>query len=112
VVIQNPGATGPTQAARILVVEENPDDLELLQSILRGSMHQITGLRDPAAFVAAVRDTQPDLVLMGLRFRGTSGFDLVEQAGALLTIPVVAVTGLPKGTAQRTPQPPLRRHRA
>ena len=102
--IQNSGATRPTQAARILVVEENPDDLELLQSILRGSVHQITGLSDPLAFVAAVRDIQPDLVLMGLRFRGTSGFDLVEQAGTLLTIPVVAVTGLPDWALHNEPR--------
>ena len=103
-VIHHSRGSGHTQASRVLVVEENPDDLELLQSILRGSVHRITGLSNPAAFVAAVRDIQPDLILMGLRFRGTSGFDLVEHAEASLTMPVVAVTGLPDWALHNEPR--------
>ena len=98
------GGDGHTQAARILVVEENPDDLELLQSILRGSVHEITAVGDAAAFATAVRDVRPHLVLMGLRFRGTNGFDLVEHAEAPLTMPVVAVTGLPDWALHNEPR--------
>ena len=97
-------APGQVQPARVLVVEENPDDLDLLQRILHGSHHEITGVGDPAAFRAALRDCQPDLVLMGLRFRSTSGFDLVEQSETLLTMPVVAVTGLPEWALRNEPR--------
>jgi predicted signal transduction protein with EAL and GGDEF domain len=83
------------RAGRILIVEENPHDLELLHHLLHDSSHQLQVLANPEAFQATLRDFRPDLVLMGLRFRGTSGFDLVEQAEALLTMPVIAVTGLP-----------------
>jgi diguanylate cyclase (GGDEF)-like protein len=103
-VIEHSQAAGDMQTARVLVVEQNLDDLEVLQSILRGSVRQITGLSDPAGFDAAVRDTQPDLILMGLRFRGTTGFDLVEHAEALLTMPVVAVTGLPDWALHNEPR--------
>ena len=89
---------------RILVVEENPQDLELLQHVLHESPHQVAGVAHPEAFQAALRDLQPDLVLMGLRFRGTSGFDLVVQAEALLTMPVVAVTGLPQCALRHEPR--------
>jgi DNA-binding response OmpR family regulator len=84
--------------------KRTPDDLELLQRILSGSADTVTGMSDPAVFLAAVRDTQPDLLVMGLRFRGTTGFDLVEQAQGLLTMPVLAVTGLPDWALHNEPR--------
>jgi len=93
---------GPS--SRILVVEENSHDLELLQHILYDTPHQMAGVAHPEDFRGALQDFQPDLVVMGLRFRGTSGFDLVEQAKALLTMPLVAVTGLPEWALRHEPR--------
>jgi len=90
-----PGVAGPLPPARVLVVEDNPADLQLLRVLLGSAGHQITEVADPRSFMAALREVQPDLVLMDLRLKGTSGFELVEQADELLTMPVVAVTGYP-----------------
>jgi len=92
------------QPARILVLEENPDDMELLERILQASRDEITAVADPVAFVTALQDCPPDLVLMALRLRGSSGFDLVEKSEALLTMPVLAITGLPDWAIRHDPR--------
>lgn len=89
-------ATAPLRRVRVLVVEDNPADLELLETLLRFAGHEFAEVRDPASFVARLLEVQPDLVLMDLRLPGTSGWELVETAAELLTMPVVAVTGYPQ----------------
>ena len=70
-------------------------EAQLLRVLLGSAGHEMTEVTDPVGFMAALREVQPDLVLMDLRLKGTSGFELVEEADTLLTMPVVAVTGYP-----------------
>jgi two-component system cell cycle response regulator DivK len=81
--------------AKILVVEDNSSDLELMQYLLRAFGHVTLAARDGAAGVQRAREEHPDLILMDLQLPGMDGFEaarLIKEASELKKIPIVAVT--------------------
>ena len=81
--------------ARILVVEDNSTNLELMQYLLRAFGHVTLAARDGAAGVHRALEEHPDLILMDLQLPGMDGFEaarLIKEASELKEIPIVAVT--------------------
>lgn len=72
--------------ARILIVEDNPDNMTLFQAVLRMGGHEITGLDDGEALLATVDAALPDLILLDIQLPGRDGFmlhrDLRRHLGA------------------------------
>jgi two-component system cell cycle response regulator DivK len=61
---------------RILVVEDQPDNRQIIRDMLAPTDYQITEAEDGEQALAAVAKQQPDLILMGIQlpaFRGQSG---------------------------------------
>ena len=52
--------------ARILVIEDNPDNLQLVRFLLEQAGHQVTGAMDGRQGGDLARAVQPDLVLIDL----------------------------------------------
>lgn len=81
--------------ARILIVEDNPDNMTLFQAVLRLGGHDLTGLDDGESMLATVEAVAPDLVLLDIQLPGRDGFalhgDLRRHLGARCP-PVVALT--------------------
>jgi len=81
--------------ARILLVEDNPANLQLMEYLLRAFGHTTLSATDGAAGVAmAVRET-PDVILMDLQMPTLNGYDAARQirkVPALNGVPIVAVT--------------------
>lgn len=86
-------------ALRVLILDDNPDDVALYTSLLRHAGHDVVGLSDPTAFPAAMISHQPDVVLMDLRLSSSrTGADVLaemRERGDRNT-PVIAVTGYPE----------------
>ncbi|MGH7898921.1 MAG: response regulator [Candidatus Binatia bacterium] len=81
--------------ARILVVEDNPMNLELVRDILTAAGYEVLEAVDGATGVAVAVLERPDLILMDLQLPGVDGFEATRQIRAnrdLASVPIVAVT--------------------
>jgi CheY-like chemotaxis protein len=81
--------------ARIVVIEDNPHNMELMTYLLQAFGHQVIGASTGRSGLDAVRREGPDLVLSDLHLPGTDGFGVARELKAdrvLRDIPLVAVT--------------------
>jgi two-component system, cell cycle response regulator len=82
-------------AARILVIEDNPANLELMNYLLQAFGHTTQTATDGKEGLDAVYRERPDLILCDVQLPRVSGYEVVRQLksdSALRTVPVVAVT--------------------
>ena len=81
--------------ARVLVVEDQAENLELMVYLLQAFGHQTLTAGNGAEGVAAVSRDHPDLVIMDLQMPVMDGYEaarLLKADPAVATIPLVAVT--------------------
>ena len=80
---------------RILIVEDNPLNSELLRDWLEVEGYQVEIVPDLNAAFAALESQPPDVVLLDVQLGGEDGLSLaswMRQQPALKEIPVIAVT--------------------
>jgi CheY-like chemotaxis protein len=65
--------------ARILIIEDNPDNMKLFTAILGHGGHEITGLYSGEGLLEALDNVKPDLVLMDIQLPGRDGFELLAE---------------------------------
>ncbi len=83
------------RAAKILVVEDNPMNLELVRDILTAAGYEVLEANDGAAGVEIAVLERPDLILMDLQLPGMDGFEATRRIRAekrTAATPIVAVT--------------------
>lgn len=81
--------------ARILIVEDNAANLELMSYLLHMSGHTILSATDGEQGVEAARAEVPDLILCDVQMPRLDGFGvahLLKSDARLRSIPLVAVT--------------------
>lgn len=79
---------------RILVVEDNPDNLITVKALLK-EKYEVAGAVDGREGVAAAVEQKPDLILMDIELPGMNGieaYDEIRKHPALDRVPVVALT--------------------
>jgi two-component system cell cycle response regulator DivK len=71
--------------ATIVVVEDQPDNLKLLTTLLTIKGHQVLGLTngDGLADVLRTHQPTPNLVLLDIQLPGRDGFAVLEELQAL-----------------------------
>lgn len=82
-------------APHILVVEDNPLNMELVRDILRAYGYRVSEAADGHACREWLRTNVPNLILMDLQLPGIDGYTLtqtIKQEPRLAGIPVVALT--------------------
>jgi two-component system, cell cycle response regulator len=82
---------------RILVIEDDPANLELMRGLLSAHGHSVIAARDGASGVDMAREERPDLVLCDMQLPVIGGIEVVTLLrGDSVThaLPVVAVTAL------------------
>ncbi|MEO8090635.1 MAG: response regulator [Gemmatimonadales bacterium] len=65
--------------ARILIVEDSPDNMKLFRTILTLKGHEVTGLLGGDGLVDTIEQGSPDLVLMDIQLPGKDGFALLQE---------------------------------
>jgi two-component system cell cycle response regulator DivK len=81
--------------ARILVVEDNSDNRDLLEVLLQRAGHETIACADGAEGIALAQQHVPDAIVMDLRMPKIDGWEAVRQLKAdarTAHIPVLAVT--------------------
>ena len=83
--------------ARVLVVEDNRDNLDLMTFLLEAFGHDPVGAMSGARAVEIAGDVQPDVVLLDIQMPEMDGFETaraLRENSALEDVPFVAVTAL------------------
>lgn len=81
--------------ARILVIEDNPANLELMSYLLRAHGHTVVAATEGAAGLEAVERERPDLIVCDLQLPDIDGYEVARRLAdhpSWSEIPVVAVT--------------------
>ncbi len=82
--------------ARILVVDDEPDERFLVGRVLRGEGHEVAVASDGAAALDAVKECPPDLVVTDVMMPVMDGVELIRRLrGDPVTaaIPIIAASG-------------------
>ena len=80
---------------RILIVDDVPANVHILQSRLAANGYDIVTATDGEAELAAVKETQPDLILLDVMMPKMDGFEVCRRLRAdpsLPFIPIIMVT--------------------
>lgn len=81
--------------SRILVIEDNPANLELMLYLLRAYKHEALGAEAGEKGLALARSERPDLVVCDIQLPGIDGYEVVRRLKsdpATTSLPVIAVT--------------------
>jgi signal transduction histidine kinase len=100
-----PGSTGEMQvvidaaiaAARVLIVDDEPRNRELLQVMLSGEAFEIQMATSGEEALAMVAERPPDIMLLDVMMPGMSGYEVAERIKSDLAtknIPIILVTAL------------------
>ncbi len=86
----------PLEPSRILVVDDYPVSLKLMEQLFKDEYQVLTASNGQAALDLCRSDPIPDLLLMDVNMPGIDGFEVVRQLHAqaeTAQIPVIFVTG-------------------
>lgn len=84
-------------AARIAIIEDNPDNLELMRYLLAAAGHELIVAIDGLEGLGMLQRDPPDLILCDVQLPGIDGFELLRRVRAderLRALPMIAVTSL------------------
>jgi PAS domain S-box-containing protein len=95
-----PNAPIPVQntvlaGVHILLVDDDPDNLNLLRLLLQEEGTIVTALTDPVEAIASLAQHPPDLIISDIAMQTLDGYELIRQVRALPQgkgIPAVALT--------------------
>jgi two-component system, cell cycle response regulator DivK len=90
---------------RILVVEDEEDDRQIIRDMLAGTDYEITEAEDGEHALTAVAKERPDLILMEIQLPSMDGYEAMRRIRtdpALLSTPIIAITAyVPNGEEQK-----------
>lgn len=82
-------------AKRILIVDDNQDNRELVKKILRNSGYELHEAADGQAALDLTLSLRPDLVLMDIQLPVFNGYEVVRrirESPAVSAIPIIGLT--------------------
>ncbi len=85
------------KSARILVVDDRPQNLELIQAYLEGEGYEVLAACNGQEALAKASGEGPDLILLDVMMPDLSGYEVCERLkgnAKLASIPVIMVTAL------------------
>lgn len=84
-----------SEAKKIVIVEDNPFNMELVHDILAIKGYKIYEAVDAEQGIEMIAKIQPDLVLMDIQLPGMDGIEatkIIKSQESTKDIPVIAVT--------------------
>lgn len=96
----NPMMQNPTtdhKAADILVVDDTPENLELLAEMLKRNGYKVRPVTGGVAALQAAKSAPPDLILLDINMPDMNGYEVclrLKEDGALKEIPVIFISAM------------------
>ena len=90
--------------SKVLVIEDNREHLMALVIKLKAQGYDVVSAGDGVTAVSAVKQEQPDAILLDLGLPGGDGFVVLERLRSMrdtVAIPVIVVTARPPETNKR-----------
>ena len=81
--------------ARILIIEDNEQNLYLETFILQKNGHEVIQARNGESGIALANQMAPDLILLDIQLPGMDGYSVAQQLRkkpVIATVPIIAVT--------------------
>ena len=104
----SPRAAGRMDLARlrVLLVEDDPDTLEVISAVLRQAGAEVQGATSGDEALARLRDGVPDVLLSDIGLPGTDGYELIRLVRSLPPaaggcVPAIAVTAFARAEDAR-----------
>ncbi|MFB2922595.1 MULTISPECIES: hybrid sensor histidine kinase/response regulator [Aerosakkonema] len=79
------------KADRILVVDDSPDNVFLIQAILEEEGYKIATASDGLTALAKVEQSPPDLVLLDVMMPGMDGFEVTKRLRENTSLPFIPI---------------------
>jgi two-component system cell cycle response regulator DivK len=83
--------------AKILIVEDNADNMTLAVFLLESAGHAVLSASDAEVGVTLAREEQPDIIIMDIQLPGMDGLEatkILKRDASTRTIPIIALTAL------------------
>ena len=88
------GEGGPTSGELVLIVDDDPNMLQVMQDILQTKGYRvITALDGPSALEMLQRHS-PDVVLLDIMMPEMDGFSVCQRMREVSQVPIIVVSGL------------------
>ena len=81
--------------ARILIIEDNEQNLYLETFILQKNGHEVIQARNGESGIALANQVAPDLILLDIQLPGMDGYSVAQQLRkkpGIAKVPIIAVT--------------------
>ena len=83
-----------SERKRLLVVDDEPEILDIVVGMLEEDGWDITGILDGTEALATLQREPFDLVLLDLKLPGINGFEVLRRARQSCSVPIVALSAL------------------
>jgi len=96
-----PASSQANVPPRVLIADDNPQGVELLDAYLSGSDYEIRTCADGEETLRQVKDWRPDLILLDIMMPKISGFEVCKRLRAepaSRDIAVLMITALDQGS--------------
>jgi len=83
-------------SARVLVVDDNEDNVKIMSLILLGKGFEVRTARDGKAALRSIEQERPDVVLLDIMMPDMDGIEVLDRIRAnpqSASLPVILVTG-------------------
>ncbi|MGH7475746.1 MAG: diguanylate cyclase [Longimicrobiales bacterium] len=83
------------EGGRILVVDDSPDNVEIVSTRLRSVGYEVASADDGEAALRTIRDAPPDLILLDVMLPGMDGYEVARRIKTdqeMPFIPIILVT--------------------
>lgn len=80
---------------KVLIIEDNENNLYMMRFILTKMGHEVLEARDGASGVDLAKENRPDLILMDIQLPVLDGYSAtrrIREDEALKEVPIIAVT--------------------